>query len=96
MTEKMKKGRTIVEIDLEPEAEEAEKSSSNDLGDKNRYYLLHWGLECNVVNGNNPGEIIPVTYTVGICQNISTGQIETFPPRQIRVLGDELLNEKEN
>jgi hypothetical protein len=46
------------------------------------YYLLHWGLQLTQTENYQP-----VTYTVGICQNIKTGRIFTFLPDQLRVVG---------
>jgi hypothetical protein len=52
------------------------------------YYLLHWGLETNFTydKDRNP---IPYTSTVGICQHIKTGMIETFYPGALKVIGKE-------
>lgn len=53
-----------------------------------RYYLLHWGLETNIIYDaeKNP---IPYTNTVGICQHMTTGYVETFLPGMIKVIGFE-------
>jgi len=53
------------------------------------YYLLHWGLETNFVydKSQNP---IPYSSTIGICQHIKTGVIETFIPGVIKVIGHEV------
>lgn len=56
---------------------------------KARYYLLHWGLKYNIVPLEDGGGM-PVYYTVGICQHIKTGVIETFMPEQLTVLGDKI------
>lgn len=59
---------------------------------KDIYYLLHWGLKYDMLP-DSYGQLVPVHYTVAICQHIKTGTIETFLPDQLRVLG---LNVKEN
>ena len=50
------------------------------------YYLLHWGLQTQIVYDAN-GNPVPVTNTVGICQERETGEIFLFPPQQIKVVG---------
>lgn len=68
------------------------------LGDKKKdqvpqtttelYYLLHWGLQVTMIydKEQNP---IPLTTTVGICQHIKAGFIETFLPNRLKVIGVE-------
>lgn len=56
-----------------------------------QYYLLHWGLETNFTHDQN-GYPIPYSSTVGVCQHIKTGVIETFIPGVIKVLGKEVNN----
>jgi len=51
---------------------------------KERYFLLHFGLKFEIVND------IGVSYTVAVCQNIKTGQIECFAPERLRILGTEI------
>jgi len=53
-----------------------------------QYYLLHWGLETSIEYDadKNP---IPYTSTVGICQHLKTGHIETFLPGILKVIGTE-------
>jgi hypothetical protein len=51
-----------------------------------RYYLLHWGMKYDLIPDAN-GNLMPVQYTVGICQHIKTGNIELFLPDLIKVLG---------
>jgi hypothetical protein len=55
---------------------------------KEKYYLLHFGLCYKIIDTEN-GQI-GVNYTVCICQNIKTGDLEMFDPSQLRVLGTEL------
>ena len=51
-----------------------------------KFILLHWGLETELVydSEKNP---IPFTYTVGICQDVETGHIDTFGPKAIKIIG---------
>lgn len=53
------------------------------------YYLLHWGLTYEILIGID-GHQYPVTYTVGICQNIKTGDIKSFVPQDLTVVGKEV------
>jgi hypothetical protein len=58
---------------------------------KEKYYLLHWGLETNFVYDQD-SRPIPYSSTVGICQHIKTGGIQTFIPSVIKVVGYEMEN----
>jgi hypothetical protein len=51
---------------------------------KEKYWLLHFGLKCEIIND------IGVSYTVCICENYKTGQLETFDPSQVKIIGTEL------
>jgi len=68
--------RTIVEIEEE------------NISKKEKYYLLHWGLEITMYDVGD--HIVPASYTVGVCQHIITGRILTFLPHQITVIGKEV------
>lgn len=79
----MSRIRTIVEITYEEDGEDK----------KDNYILLHWGLKFDLLP-DSYGNLVPVHYTVGICQNIKTGAIEMFTPDQLRVLGVNLKEEE--
>lgn len=64
-----------------------EKTRQNDYTDE-RYWLLHWGLQSEVQHDNNNNPIV-MTYTVAICHNIETDEIETFLPAELKILGSE-------
>jgi hypothetical protein len=51
---------------------------------KDKYYLLHFGL-CYTIIGE-----VGVSYTVCICQNVKTGQLELFEPSQVRIIGTKI------
>jgi len=80
-------------LDIENKPMDAKKINQKQQFIAEMYYLLHWGLETNFVydQSHNP---IPYSSTVGICQHIKTGVIETFIPGVIKVIGNE-LNTKE-
>lgn len=71
--------KTIVHVDMPKEGDESIMSPRE-------YYLLHWGLETEIMR-DAQGNPVPLTYTVGICQDIKTGHIETFGPKVIKVIG---------
>lgn len=52
------------------------------------YYLLHWGLTYEILIDNH--QRYPVSYTIGICQHIKTGEIRSFLPTELTVLGKEV------
>ena len=68
--------KTIVEVSWDEEGREK----------KDNYYLLHFGLKYDLAQDGH-GNLVPVHYTVAICQNIKSGAIEMFLPDQLRVLG---------
>ena len=51
------------------------------------YYLLHWGLTYEILIDRESR--YPVSYTIAICQHTKTGEIKTFIPAEITVLGKE-------
>lgn len=53
------------------------------------YYLLHWGLTYEILIGKD-GQQYPVTYTIGICQHLKNGEIKTFIPAELTVVGKEV------
>ena len=57
-----------------------------------KYFLLHWGLRYELIP-DAFGNLQPVHYTVGICQNIKSGAIEMFLPDQLKVLGQTVKEE---
>jgi hypothetical protein len=73
--------RTLVEVtwEKEGELEEGEPTMAKD-----EYWLLHFGLHYTIVND------MAVNYTVCICQNCKTGQLESFDVSQVRIIGTEL------
>lgn len=72
----MSRIKTLVEATYEEDGEER----------KGSYWLLHWGLKYDLLP-DSYGKLVPVHYTVGICQNIQTGGIEMFLPDQLKVEG---------
>lgn len=55
---------------------------------RGQYNLLHFGLAFRLIDTENG--VVPVNYTVCICENIKTGNLEKFDPEQIKILGHEL------
>jgi len=78
--------RTLVEITQELEEPDDE---GNIQYSKSRWWLLHWGLENKTIEMDK-GQIIPVSYTVAICENYESGQVQTFLPDQIRIIGKQI------
>jgi len=56
----------------------------NPIIEKTECWLHHWALEYNIVGGQL------VNYTCAICENRETGEIRTFMPVQLRVIGKEI------
>ena len=53
------------------------------------YYLLHWGLTYEILVDKEAR--YPVSYTVGICQQIESGEIRAFLPTELKVIGKQHL-----
>ena len=79
----MARMKTMVEASWEDE----------DGSHKVNYFLLHWGLKYDMVP-DAYDNMIPVQYTIGICQHVETGVIEMFTPEQLKVLGTNLKEEE--
>ena len=57
--------------------------------EKDKYWILHYGLDYRIIELGED-RIAAVNFTVIICQNCKTGQIEKFLPEQCRILGPEV------
>ena len=78
--------RILVEVTQEKEADLLDGESKYE---KNEYFLWHFGLEYSMVDVGD-GRVIPANYTVCICERCTTGQLETFLPSQLKIIGKEL------
>jgi hypothetical protein len=70
--------RSLAEVTWEEEVNE------ETVIKKGKVWVLHWGLRYQVIND------IAVSYSVAICENYDTGQIEMYDPTQLRILGTEV------
>lgn len=52
-------------------------------------WVLHFGVKSEVVDAGE-GRLIGVSNTVAVCEDVKTGQLNCFPPEQIRILGTEI------
>ena len=57
--------------------------------EKGTYWLLHWGLQFEIIQVEE-GRLLPVNYTVAVCQDYDTGEVRCFLPEQIKILGTEI------
>lgn len=57
------------------------------------FYLLHWGMTAGKLSDGEGGMFMS-SWTIAICQDIKTGQIHTFLPDYIKVIGYERFAEK--
>ena len=53
--------------------------------EKDKYWLMHFGTEFKLIEVGD-GQVAAVNYTVAICSHCETGAIETFLPKQIRII----------
>jgi hypothetical protein len=78
--------RILCEIEWEKDDQPLD---GNTIMEKGKYWLHHWGLKHEIIQAEE-GKLVAVSWTVGICENYETGQIELFAPEQIRILGTEI------
>lgn len=53
--------------------------------EKDKYWLMHFGTEFKLIETGD-GQVAAVNYTTAICSHCETGAIETFLPKQIRII----------
>lgn len=53
--------------------------------EKDKYWLLHWGTEYRIIE-TAESQVAAVNYSVAICSHCETGAIETFLPKNIRII----------
>ena len=58
----------------------------NEMLETREMYIHHWGLQTETTEDKN-GNLIVIQYTVGICEDVETGQIHTFMPTQLKAQG---------
>jgi len=78
-TNEMSHIKTVVEVTWEEDGYEK----------KDLFILLHFGLKYDLIS-NEMGNMMPVHYTVAVCQNIKSGAIELYFPDQLKVVGTNL------
>ena len=78
--------KVLVQCEWEKEGELKEGESPYAKG---QYWLLHFGLDYRTMEVEE-GRLVAVNFTVAICQNCKTGQLEKFLPEQVKILGTEL------
>ena len=66
---------------------------NNLVVEKEKVFLLHFGITYQMID-MGAGYMIPANYTVAICQNCETGQIKSFLPDQLRIIGQDITNLK--
>jgi hypothetical protein len=70
-------------------ARDGELEEGEPVYEKGEYWILHYGLDYRIIEVEE-GRIAAVNYTVIICQNCKTGQIEKFLPEQCKILGTQI------
>jgi len=80
--------KILCEVTQEKEGELKEGEPQEERSD---WWLLYWGLEYKMIDVGD--RIVPVNYSVAICQHYDTGQVETFLPSQLKILGKTLPKE---
>jgi len=78
--------KTLVEAKWEAEEQPLD---GDVVYEKAQYILHHWGMQYRIIDIGG-GTIAAVNYSVAICQNCKTGDIEIFLPDQIKIIGNQL------
>ena len=73
--------KTYCEVTWE---KDGELKDGEPVMERDYYYLLHFGLRYDIIENQ------VVNYTVAICQNVKTGQLEYFNIEQIRIIGQQI------
>jgi hypothetical protein len=58
------------------------------INETDLFFLLHWGLDYTIVETDD-NHRTGVSYTIGICENVKSGEIRCFRPEQIKIIGRE-------
>jgi hypothetical protein len=74
--------RTLVEITQELDEQGPDGEA---LYERREAWLWYFGTEFKLIETEHG--MIPVNYTVCICSDYETGQVETVMPGQIKILG---------
>ena len=78
--------KTLVEVTIEKDTTD---DDDNPQYERSQWWLLHWGLQYQLIEGEDH-RMIPVNYTVAICENYNNGEVRCFMPEQLRILGKEV------
>jgi hypothetical protein len=78
--------RILVEVTEESNVQPVDGDTAYE---KNKYWLLHFGLDYRIIEAEE-GRLVAVNFTVAVCQNYETGQIELFKPDQLRIIGKQI------
>lgn len=57
--------------------------------EKGMYWIMQWGMEYKTFEVEE-GRMVAVNYSVAICSNYETGQVECFLPSQLRIIGKKI------
>jgi hypothetical protein len=78
--------RILVEVTEEAEVQPMDGDTAYE---KSKWWLLHFGIDYQIIEAEE-GKLMAVNYTVAICENYNTGQVQCFKPDQLRILGKEI------
>jgi hypothetical protein len=68
---------------------EGELVDGEPVYDKSQTWLLQWGMDYKLIEVED-GKIAAVNYSIAICENYNTGQVETYLPSQLRIIGKQI------
>jgi hypothetical protein len=80
--------RTLCEVKWESEEQPLD---GDVVYEKAQYILHHWGLQFKIIDTGD-GTVAVGNYSVAICENCKTGDIEIFLPEQVKIIGT--INDK--
>ena len=73
-----------VTIEREETGEEGEP-----LYVREKAWLIQWAMEYKLMYVDD-NRLAAVNYTVALCENYKTGQVETYLPTQLKILGKQI------
>jgi len=59
---------------------------------REKAWLLQWAMDYKLMYVED-NRLAAVNYTIAICENYKTGQVETYLPTQLRILGKKIEKE---
>jgi hypothetical protein len=78
--------KTLCEVRV---VKEGTEDKENPVYENRRFMLWHFGLKYQMIDMGDK-KMIPINYTVAICEDCKTGQIRCFMPEELTIIGEKI------